>query len=207
MPNSQLLITKMMNHLSLKSLAFYGIAIGSVSLLFKVVTAYGEANLKAAPAIAGTYRFDPKSLPDCLKSDVLVLTIEQSGVYLSGNLRSGSSEGREKTAQEKPYLFGKWETQGLNLSGAVPNLAGCSDSTAIGQNSSVRMRGIVEQGSLKGKISLTDKAAATDFTAQREAAVQPQKDEHGSSPIENKKGEMGNSLSLSDNQASRIPAT
>ncbi|MEG4348861.1 hypothetical protein QUA74_03845 [Microcoleus sp. LAD1_D3] len=171
----------MMNHLSLKSLAFYGIAIGSVSLLFKVVTAYGETNLNAPPAIAGNYRFDPKSLPECLKSDAsdaLVLTIEQSGVYLSGNLRSGSREGREKTAQGKPSLLGKWETQGLNLSGAVPNLAGCSDSTATGQNSSVKMRGIVEQESLKGKISLTDGAAASDFTAQREAAAKPQKQEH-----------------------------
>ncbi|UNU26673.1 hypothetical protein [Microcoleus vaginatus] len=175
MPNAQLLITKMMNHLSLKSLAFYGIAIGSASLLFKVVTAYGETNLNAPPALAGNYRFDPNNLPECLKSDVLVLTIEQSGVYLSGNLRSGSREGREKTAQGKASLLGKWETQGLNLSGAVPNLAGCSDSTATGQNSSVKMRGIIEQESLKGKISLTDGAAATDFTAPREAAVQPQK--------------------------------
>ena len=48
MPNAQLPITKIMNHLSLKSLAFYGIAIGSVALLFKVVSAYGETNLKAA---------------------------------------------------------------------------------------------------------------------------------------------------------------
>ncbi|MEG4458374.1 hypothetical protein QUA58_26580 [Microcoleus sp. N9_A1] len=177
--NYQLLITKIMNHLSLKSLAFYGIAIGSVSLLFKVVTAYGEANLKAPPAIAGNYRFDPNSLPECLKSDVLVLTIEQSGVYLSGNLRSGSSEGdREKIAEETPSLHGKWETQGLSLSGAVPNLAGCRDATATGQNSSVRMRGIVEGESLKGKISLTDKAGATDFTAQKEAQPKPQKNEH-----------------------------
>jgi hypothetical protein len=44
MPNAQLPITKMMNHLSLKSLAFYGVAIGSVALLFKVVSAYGETN-------------------------------------------------------------------------------------------------------------------------------------------------------------------
>jgi len=179
MPNAQLLITKMMNHLSLKSLAFYGIAIGSVALLFKVVTAYGESNLKAAPAIAGNYRFDPKSLPECLKSDSLVLTIEQSGVYLSGNLRSGSSQAeREKIAEEPPSLHGKWETQGLSLSGAVPNLTGCSDSTATGQNSSVKMRGIVEQESFKGKISLTDKAAATDFTAQKEATPKSQKKEH-----------------------------
>ncbi|MEG4497250.1 hypothetical protein QUB05_08335 [Microcoleus sp. F10-C6] len=167
-----------MNHLSLKSLAFYGIAIGSVLLLFKIVSAYGETNLKAAPAIGGKYRFDAKSLPECLKSDSLVLTIEQSGVYLSGNLRSGSSEGREKTGEETPSLFGKWETQGLSLSGAVPNLAGCSDSTATNQNSSVKLRGIVDKESLKGKISLTDGAAASDFTAQREAAAKPQKQEH-----------------------------
>lgn len=168
-----------MNHLSLKSLAFYGIAIGSVLLLFKIVSAYGETNLKAAPAIGGKYRFDAKSLPECLKSDSLVLTIEQSGVYLSGNLRSGSSEGdREKIAEELPSLHGKWETQGLSLSGAVPNLTGCSDSTATGQNSSVKMRGIVDKESLKGKISLTDRAAATDFTAQKEVAPKPQKQEH-----------------------------
>jgi hypothetical protein len=179
MPNAQLPITKIMNHLSLKSLAFYGVAIGSVALLFKVVSAYGETNLKAAPAIGGSYRFDAQSLPECLKSDFLLLTIEQSGVYLSGNLRSGSSEAdREKIAEETPPLHGKWENQGLSLSGAVPNLAGCSDSTATGQNSSVKMRGIVEGESLKGKISLTDKAGATDFTAQKEAPPKPQKNEH-----------------------------
>src|SRR6476469_4219622 len=179
MPNAQLLITKMMNHLRLKSLTFYGITIGLVALLFKVVSAYGETNLKAAPAIAGSYRFDAKSLPECLKTDSLVLTIEQSGVYLSGNLRLSSSEAEsEKIAEERPSLQGKWETQGLSLSGAVPNLTGCSDSTATGQKSSVKMRGIVEGESLKGKISLTDKAAATDFTAEREAAVQPQKQQH-----------------------------
>ena len=98
---------------------------------------------------------------------------------MSGNLRSGSSEAdREKIAEETPSLHGKWETQGLSLSGAVPNLTGCSDSTATGQNSSVKMRGIVEGESLKGKISLTDKAGATDFTAQKEAPPKPQKKEH-----------------------------
>ncbi|MBD0314643.1 MAG: hypothetical protein ICV86_17895, partial [Microcoleus sp. T3-bin5] len=114
-----------------------------------------------------------------LKSDSLVLTIEQSGVYLRGNLRSGTSDGDgEKIAEEKPSLLGKWETQGLSLSGAVPNLTGCSDSTARGQNSSVKMRGIVEGESLKGKISLTDKAGATDFMAQKEAPPKPQKKQH-----------------------------
>jgi hypothetical protein len=166
-----------MNHLSFKSLAFYGIAIGSVSLLFKVVTAYGETNLKAAPAIAGSYRFDAKSLPPCLKSDSLVLTIEQSGVYLSGNLRSGSSEGDSEKTEEKPSLLGKWENQGLSLSGAVPNLADCSGSPVRGQNSFVKLRGIIEKDSLKGKISLRNRAAASDFTAQRVSTAKIQKKE------------------------------
>ncbi len=183
-PNAQFPITnyqkpKIMNHLSLKSLAFYGIAIGSVSLLFKVVSAYGEANLKAPPAIAGSYRFDAKSLPECLKSDTLTLTIEQSGVYLSGNLRSGNSNPEpEKTAEEKPSLSGKWENQGLSLSGLVPNLTGCTGKTTTAQNSLVKLRGIVEGETLKGKISLTENAGATDFTAQREAAVKQQKNLH-----------------------------
>ena len=134
-----------MNHLNVKLLSFYGISIAIVAVLFKVVTAYGETNLKAPPALAGSYRFDAKSLPECLKSDALVLTIEQSGVYLSGNLRSGTSDGdRQKTAEEKPALVGKWENQGLSLTGAVPNLAGCSESTATGENSSVKLRGILE---------------------------------------------------------------
>ena len=158
-----------MSHFNLKSLAFYGIAIGSVTLLFKVVTAYGETNLKAAPAIAGDYRFDAQNWPECLKSDSLVLTIEQSGVYLSGNLKSDNSpvDGK-KNAEEKPSLIGKWENQGLNLSGVVPNLTGCGESTSSGsQKSVVKLRGIVEGESLKGKISLVENAAATDFTAQR----------------------------------------
>ncbi|MBE9093861.1 hypothetical protein [Tychonema sp. LEGE 07203] len=168
-----------MPHFNVKLFTFYSISIAFVAVLFKVVTAYGETNLKAPPGIAGSYRFDAKDLPECLKSDTLVLTIDQSGVYLSGNLRSGSSQSAlGKTAEEKPSLVGKWETQGLNLSGAVPNLAGCSDSIAIGQNSSVKLRGIVEGDSIKGKISLTDGAAASDFTAQREAAAKPLLQEH-----------------------------
>jgi hypothetical protein len=169
-----------MSHFNIKSLAFYGIAIGFVTVLFKVVTAYGETNLKAAPAIAGDYRFDAKNLPECLKSDALVLTIEQSGVYLSGNLKSdNSSVDRKKTAEEKPSLAGKWENQGWSLSGVVPNLTGCGESTGgASQKSLVKLRGIVEGESLKGKISLVENAAATDFTAQREAVTKQKHQGH-----------------------------
>jgi hypothetical protein len=38
----------------------------------------------------------------------------------------------KKNAEEKPSLIGKWENQGLNLSGVVPNLTGCGESTSSG---------------------------------------------------------------------------
>jgi hypothetical protein len=179
MPDAQFPTPKIMSHFNLKSLAFYGIAIGSVAVLFKVVTAYGETNLKAPPAIAGSYRFDPRNLPKCLKSDALVLTIEQSGVYLNGYLRSGSSvSDPKKNAEGKSSLTGKWENQGLNLSGLVPNLAGCGGEKTANGKSFVKLRGNVEGENLKGKISLTDNVAATDFTAQREAAAKQEKKAH-----------------------------
>ena len=168
-----------MSHFSPKSLAFYAIAIGSVAVLFKVVTAYGETNLKAPAAIAGTYRFDANNLPGCLKSDSLVLIIEQSGVYLSGNLRSSNTNQQQATtAKDKPTLAGRFETQGLSLSGLVPNLTGCTGETTTAQNSFVKLRGNVEGETLKGKISLTENAPSTDFTAQREAQVKQQKNTH-----------------------------
>jgi len=157
-----------MSQFNVKMLTFYGVSIAFVAVLFKVVTAYGEANLTNAPAIAGDYRFDATSLPECLKSDALVLTIEQSGVYLSGNLKSDKSAvDRQNTTAEKANLAGKWENQGLSLSGVVPNLTGCGESTGGSQKSLVKLRGMVEGESLKGKISLVENAVATDFTAQR----------------------------------------
>ncbi|MGL5060696.1 MAG: hypothetical protein ACRC62_12020 [Microcoleus sp.] len=168
-----------MNHLSFKSLAFYGIAIGSVAVLFKAVTAWGETSLKAPPAIAGNYRFDPKSLPKCLKSNALVLTIEQSGVYLNGNLRSGNSKtNTKKMLENQPSLTGKWENQGLSLSGYVTNLAGCNGVKTTDGKSFVKLRGIIKGTTLNGKISLGNNATATDFTAKRDAAVKQDKKEH-----------------------------
>ena len=97
-----------MNHLNLKSLAFYGVTIGLVAVLFKVVSAYGETNLNDGPAIAGSYRFDAKSLPECLNLIPWCLTIEQSGVYLSGNLRSLSSEA-DRRKNSRGDTFSTWQ--------------------------------------------------------------------------------------------------
>jgi hypothetical protein len=46
-----------MSHFNVKSLIFYGTAICSVVTLFTIVTAYGEANLKASRPIDGDYSF------------------------------------------------------------------------------------------------------------------------------------------------------
>ena len=62
-----------MNNLNFKSLGFYGIAITSVLLLFKTVTAYGETNLKAPPVINGSYRLAlDQNLSNCQPPEPLL---------------------------------------------------------------------------------------------------------------------------------------
>ncbi len=75
-----------MGHFNHKSLTFYGVMIGSVLVLFKIVSFYGESSLKAPPNIAGNYLLANENLPDCLKSEKLSLAIAQSGIYLTGRL-------------------------------------------------------------------------------------------------------------------------
>ena len=93
----------MMSHFNLKSLAFYGIAISSVVVLFKVVTAYGETNLKAPPPIGGPYRISAQNLPGCLKADTLVLNIKQSGIYLFGSLLPAKTTAQIETVAEEQF--------------------------------------------------------------------------------------------------------
>ncbi|ARV62353.1 hypothetical protein BZZ01_30325 [Nostocales cyanobacterium HT-58-2] len=111
-----------MNHLNLRSLTFYGVAISSVLLLFKVVTAYGETNLKAPPAVNSQYRlvFD-ENLPICEKSDVLLLSVQQSGVYLNGFLLPVNSDTKaSKLSETMSSLTGRLQHRQLSLSGKVP---------------------------------------------------------------------------------------
>jgi hypothetical protein len=75
-----------MSHFNLKSLTFYGVMIGSVLVLFNIVSVYGERSLKAPPNISGNYLLDSQDLPDCLKSEKLNLAIAQSGIYLTARL-------------------------------------------------------------------------------------------------------------------------
>lgn len=155
-----------MSHFNLKSLIFYGVAIGSVVVLFKVVTAWGESSLKAAPPIDGRYSINAKNLPGCLQAEALVLEIQQSGIYLNASLLpSNKPVQSQTTVKTKPSLTGKFSNQKLSISGAVPQLKSC-------HNQFLSLQGIVEGNILKGQINLNSMPNAVNFTAQKEAIAQ-----------------------------------
>jgi hypothetical protein len=167
----------MMSHFNLKSLAFYGVAIGSVVLLFRVVSVYGEANLKAPPAVGGSYRISAQNLPGCLKSDTLVLDIKQSGTYLFGSLLPGKTDAKTATmAEEKPSLTGRLSTQQLSIEGPIPWVSSCNKPVAQADGSggtiSVKIQGVINEETLDGQIALSSTPTAAEFTAQREAPVE-----------------------------------
>jgi hypothetical protein len=120
-----------MNHFSLKSLTFYGVAIASVLGLFKIVTLYGETRLQASPPIAGTYRLTESD--SCLSRNTQ-LAIEQSGIYLRGTL---------STAGTSVPLDGRFQGDSLRLQGSGGK--SCADPMVI--------EAIVEGKSLRGTVA------------------------------------------------------
>ncbi|MBD2772455.1 hypothetical protein [Iningainema tapete] len=161
-----------MHHLNLKSLAFYGVAIGSVLLLFKVVTVYGETKLKAPSQIEENYRLSfQKNLPICEKSDVLMLKIQQSGIYLNGFLLPADATTELFTSTtSNPTLTGRLSNQQLNLSGKVSrtilcNIIGSQTPTNINSFDSVSMLvQLVDQKSLNGQMNING-TDTIEFTA------------------------------------------
>jgi hypothetical protein len=118
-----------MSHFNAKTLSFYGIAIGSVLLLFKVVSTYGETRLNAAADIDGSYQFaSVENLPDCLQGQQLNLNIEQSGVYLFGNLEV-QAQAKSESAVEIP-LSGDFKNNQIVMSGKG-NVANCDSKLQL----------------------------------------------------------------------------
>jgi hypothetical protein len=150
----------MMHHFSLKSLTFYGVAIGSVVTLFSLTTAYGEANLRPSTKIAGRYRLHAQTLPGCLKTEALVLTVQQSGIYLNATLAEPGATPAP-SAKLKPSLHGFWRSQQLTLAGRPTALKACQPTAT-----EVQIQGTIAQKLLKGTIGLGT-AAPADFTAER----------------------------------------
>jgi hypothetical protein len=165
-----------MSHFNLKSLAFYGIAISSVVVLFKVVTAYGETNLKASLPMGGSYPIDAENLPGCLKSDSLVLNIKQSGTYLFASLLPANISAQAITAAvQKPSLSGRLSNQQLDLEGSLPQIKGCNSSPTP---SSVKIQGAVNKDILTGQITLSSISTTTEFTAKQELPEEKPENKH-----------------------------
>ncbi len=158
----------MNNHLNLRSIAFYAIAIGSVVALFVITTNYGEAHLQAPSKVGGRYAMQADNLPECLKDSPLILSIQQSGVYLTGSLLAeGSSEKTTKIAEERPSLTGKWDGQQLTLSGSLKEFNACQGNLQI--------QGTVDNNQLMGKLRLDSTSETIEFTAPlQESAPQLQ---------------------------------
>lgn len=148
---------------SAKWLTFYGSTIAFVIALFSVVTNYGEANLKAEPKISGRYKLSATQLPGCLKGKDLILSIEQSGVYLNGSLLESPHSTQEQTASRKrPSLTGTFRQPNLELAGSLRQIQGC-------ENSAIAIQSTVDQANLKGNLSLNN--TTIDFVAKLEQSV------------------------------------
>ncbi|MGH8000237.1 MAG: hypothetical protein ACREPR_12590 [Brasilonema sp.] len=157
------------SHFNLKSLTFYGVAISSVLLLFKVVSAYGENNLKAPPTINSHYRLVlSENLPICEKLDVIFLNIQQSGVYLNGFLLPANST-KDSTLSEKYSLTGKLENRQLSLSGKVPRYILCHTQNSQTQANIIPVNikiQLADQEDLIGKINVGHTSRAIGLTAK-----------------------------------------
>ncbi|MEB3192372.1 MAG: hypothetical protein VKL42_18675 [Snowella sp.] len=172
-----------MNHFSPKSLAFYGTMIGSVLVLFNIVSAYGEANLKAPPKVSGNYQLTSSDLPDCLISENLTLAIEQSGRYIAGELslssqtiatpekvspvvessseKPGTTEEKQET-KENIILSGLMLSQPFTLSGKTALLGSCSVAASPKE---IDLQLQFQDKNLSGQLHWSD--LVINFTAQK----------------------------------------
>ena len=128
-----------MKFFNLTSLTFYAGSIAAVVALFSFATSYGEAHLKAPTKLDGRYRIAAQNLPGCLKADALILTLQQSGLYLSGSLLNADETDKTLTAsKKKPSLMGTLDRDQLTVSGVPSHLEACQKNA---QPPSVTLRG------------------------------------------------------------------
>ncbi|ALF53944.1 hypothetical protein ACX27_15520 [Nostoc piscinale CENA21] len=157
-----------MNHLNVKSLTFYGVAIGSVLVLFKTVTVYGENNLKAPPVVDGRYLLTlATKLPSCETANSLVLNMQQSGIYLNASLVTVNANAET----EKPSLTGILKNQQISFSGKVDPKILCLDSNSqINSNQSVVMQmQLIDQDKITGQITVNGIPQTLRFTAAKQS--------------------------------------
>jgi hypothetical protein len=163
----------------LKSLIFYTIAIASVLVLFKIVTNYGENNLKAPVAISGRYRLtELENLSNCQKPDSLILNIQQSGMFLNGSLLSATNTKEiSHTNENNLSLIGKLNNQQLTISGKVRKTILCNNPTQPSANKKsqpddlnlfILQASLIPQGGFVGTITGNEISKPIKFSAIRD---------------------------------------
>jgi hypothetical protein len=162
----------------LRHLAFYGSAIGFVLGLFALVTNYGEAHLKTAQDIEGSYVFKLPASANCGSGEPSgMLTIQQSGVYIVGALTNPALPNHQ-SALKSLTLSGQWKNQQLSLAGEVPMSVLCAsakgkETMAVNIEGAIAMRQdptalqkLPKSVTLTGTLSLD--TAKSPLTAQRQ---------------------------------------
>lgn len=158
-----------MNHSNFKSLAFYGIAIVSVLLLFKTVSTYGETYLKAPTAIKSRYRLVwAEDLANCKKSQDLILNIQQSGIYLNAYfLPVDTNYEITRNYQTNDSLTGILRNKKLILSGKVDRGIFCNIASNhnLNLNSATLQMQLVKPGNFIGKLTVNSSQRSFKVTA------------------------------------------
>ncbi|MBD2295955.1 hypothetical protein H6G06_21370 [Anabaena sphaerica FACHB-251] len=154
-----------MNNFNFKSLAISGVAITSVLILFKTVTAYGENHLRATSLIHNRYHLTlAKNLPNCEKVNSLVLNIQQSGIYLNASLLTVNANTDTKT--QLP-LTGILKNQQLELSGKIDSSIFCQTPSV--QNSQIQPITIqmsqLNNDNIPGQLKINNIPTTLEFTA------------------------------------------
>lgn len=160
----------MKSHFDLRSLLFYGTAIGFVLILFSAASAYGEKNLQAPRRIDGNYPLKMQVPAECLKSKPVNLLLQQSGVFLTGELLpTDAADQAIRIAQERPSLSGRWSNDELILSGRLGRDWNC--------NADVKITGKLNQNSLTGTLSLSSVPQPIELRSDRQPP-QPKTESH-----------------------------
>jgi hypothetical protein len=159
----------MKEHFNLKSLTFYGVMISSVLVLFQAISAYGENHLKAPQSIAGNYRIDVQSSPECLGSGNLSLNIEQSGIFLFGNL---------SVNEQQIILDGKIDNGQISLSGQTDRIAQCQPLENSNSNNGMAIEGQVQDKTFSGAIQWNFDPQKLNFTGILEESPTQSQPEH-----------------------------
>jgi hypothetical protein len=163
-----------MKNFSAKSVAFYGLSIGFVAILFSVVTAYGETHLKASMPISGDYSFQLSPRQGCPTENQVNLSIQQSGIYVGASLTNTQMlKASEKKSSKAMTLNGQWKNQQLTLEGVVPSTVFCTKLKKYSQNSLVpiRIQGFFKSSTLSGEL-LLNSSDQIQITAERQVDTQ-----------------------------------